>query len=363
MQIEFSKTIQHITEDSGTEISPVVMWEAFQARVPARRRRATGSSATSCTPREGTHDGHRPGRRRRRAPHRHRRGQRPDLGVRARPARDVRRRARRRRLRRARHRARRRGDRGAYVETRRRGDDGARPAGASASTRHHDRRAQGRARRPSSASTADAAGRSRTWPAPSRSATRVTTMASGELRIVRSRRRRVGRPASDSMSVGDCARVEASAADRRTPRSGVRAPPVDVAGRWPPVGARRHRRRGRSTRSRTAPADAPCARRDDHRRRRRPSILVRRRRSADGRRPAPPDEPLRPGCHRRRCLPGRHPSRPTPTRASTTCPAGGSTTARAGALLRDCRRRRGRRLPCRQVVRAATRLPDSDKAR
>ena len=30
MQIEFSKTIQHITEDSGTEISPVVMWEAFR---------------------------------------------------------------------------------------------------------------------------------------------------------------------------------------------------------------------------------------------------------------------------------------------------------------------------------------------
>jgi 2-isopropylmalate synthase len=31
MQIEFSKTIQHITEDSGTEISPAVMWEAFAA--------------------------------------------------------------------------------------------------------------------------------------------------------------------------------------------------------------------------------------------------------------------------------------------------------------------------------------------
>jgi 2-isopropylmalate synthase len=30
LQIEFSKTIQHITEDSGTEISPVRMWEAFQ---------------------------------------------------------------------------------------------------------------------------------------------------------------------------------------------------------------------------------------------------------------------------------------------------------------------------------------------
>ncbi|CAN5764588.1 2-isopropylmalate synthase [soil metagenome] len=30
MQIEFSRTIQHITEDSGTEITPTVMWEAFQ---------------------------------------------------------------------------------------------------------------------------------------------------------------------------------------------------------------------------------------------------------------------------------------------------------------------------------------------
>jgi 2-isopropylmalate synthase len=30
LQIEFSKTIQHITEDSGTEVSPVVMWDAFQ---------------------------------------------------------------------------------------------------------------------------------------------------------------------------------------------------------------------------------------------------------------------------------------------------------------------------------------------
>jgi 2-isopropylmalate synthase len=31
LQIEFSRTIQHITEDSGTEISPAVMWEAFRA--------------------------------------------------------------------------------------------------------------------------------------------------------------------------------------------------------------------------------------------------------------------------------------------------------------------------------------------
>ncbi|CAN5672366.1 2-isopropylmalate synthase [soil metagenome] len=31
MQIEFSKSIQHITEDSGTEISPMLMWETFEA--------------------------------------------------------------------------------------------------------------------------------------------------------------------------------------------------------------------------------------------------------------------------------------------------------------------------------------------
>ena len=31
LQIEFSKTIQHITEDLGTEISPTVMWDAFHA--------------------------------------------------------------------------------------------------------------------------------------------------------------------------------------------------------------------------------------------------------------------------------------------------------------------------------------------
>ncbi|MCU1396064.1 MAG: 2-isopropylmalate synthase [Ilumatobacteraceae bacterium] len=31
LQIEFSKTIQHITEDSGTEISPVIMWDTFRS--------------------------------------------------------------------------------------------------------------------------------------------------------------------------------------------------------------------------------------------------------------------------------------------------------------------------------------------
>jgi 2-isopropylmalate synthase len=32
LQIEFSKTIQAITEDTGTEISPAAMWEAFRAQ-------------------------------------------------------------------------------------------------------------------------------------------------------------------------------------------------------------------------------------------------------------------------------------------------------------------------------------------
>jgi len=32
LQIEFSKTIQHITEDSGTEITPDSMWASFQAK-------------------------------------------------------------------------------------------------------------------------------------------------------------------------------------------------------------------------------------------------------------------------------------------------------------------------------------------
>jgi 2-isopropylmalate synthase len=39
LQIEFSKTIQHITEDTGTEISPGVMWDAFQTEyLPAEPR-------------------------------------------------------------------------------------------------------------------------------------------------------------------------------------------------------------------------------------------------------------------------------------------------------------------------------------
>ncbi len=47
LQIEFSKTIQAITEDSGTEISPAAMWEAFQVRVPARQARPRAAAVTS----------------------------------------------------------------------------------------------------------------------------------------------------------------------------------------------------------------------------------------------------------------------------------------------------------------------------
>ena len=36
LQIEFSKAIQTITEDTGTEIQPAEMWDVVRARVPAR---------------------------------------------------------------------------------------------------------------------------------------------------------------------------------------------------------------------------------------------------------------------------------------------------------------------------------------
>ena len=49
LQIEFSKTIQHITEDSGTEISPIVMWDAFQSTYlpKAPRMRLSGHELRS----------------------------------------------------------------------------------------------------------------------------------------------------------------------------------------------------------------------------------------------------------------------------------------------------------------------------
>ena len=86
MQIEFSRMIYHITEDSAPR-SASVMWEAFRAEyLPPRS--GTRWSVTSCTPGvargRGQDDDHRPSRRRRPAPHGPRQWQRPDLGVRAR---------------------------------------------------------------------------------------------------------------------------------------------------------------------------------------------------------------------------------------------------------------------------------------
>ena len=51
LQIEFSKTIQHITEDTGTEISPILMWEEFQkAYLPTEPRfRLSGHELRSDT--------------------------------------------------------------------------------------------------------------------------------------------------------------------------------------------------------------------------------------------------------------------------------------------------------------------------
>ena len=58
LQIEFSKTIQHITEDSGTEISPGVMWDAFQAEylpeTPAFRLRSHELHTRTADGGEGT---------------------------------------------------------------------------------------------------------------------------------------------------------------------------------------------------------------------------------------------------------------------------------------------------------------------
>ena len=120
MQIEFSKTIQHITEDSGTEISPAVMWEAFQAEyLPASPRYTLVGHELHTAGRRGRDDDHRPGRRRRRHHTVTGEGSGP-ISAFVHGLRSVRRRPRRRRLRRARPRRRRRvpqAEAAAYVET------------------------------------------------------------------------------------------------------------------------------------------------------------------------------------------------------------------------------------------------------
>ena len=120
LQIEFSKTIQHITEDSGTEITPATMWGAFESEYlppePRYRLRShelhTESSDAAGRTRVTAQlevDGA--------ANDDHRRGRRAGRGVRERDRHPFRRGVRRRRLRRARDRPRCQCPGSAYVET------------------------------------------------------------------------------------------------------------------------------------------------------------------------------------------------------------------------------------------------------
>ena len=100
LQIEFSKTIQTITEDTGTEISPADMWAAFEAAYFPTDAPVQFLSHEAVTGKEGAKvtvqllvDGA--------APDGDRRRQRPHLGLRARPGQGPRHRDRRARLRRA----------------------------------------------------------------------------------------------------------------------------------------------------------------------------------------------------------------------------------------------------------------------
>ena len=77
LQIEFSKTIQAITEDTGTEIAPGAMWDAFEREyLPAEPRWSLRLARAGIRVGQRPHPHHRPARRRRRARHRGGRGQR-----------------------------------------------------------------------------------------------------------------------------------------------------------------------------------------------------------------------------------------------------------------------------------------------
>ena len=101
LQIEFSKTIQTITEDTGTDIPSPEIWAAFEGEYLDPEARGAAAHARDHDRREGL-DGHRAAPRRRRAPHAPRRRHRPAGGVRRRHPGRPRRGPRRRRLQRAR---------------------------------------------------------------------------------------------------------------------------------------------------------------------------------------------------------------------------------------------------------------------
>ena len=68
LQIEFSKTIQTITEDTGTEIEPADMWDDVHAASTCPSTRRSSCSRHETTTGDEGRDGHRPAARRRRAP-------------------------------------------------------------------------------------------------------------------------------------------------------------------------------------------------------------------------------------------------------------------------------------------------------
>ena len=81
LQVEFSRAIQHITEDTGTEISPTAMWATFtQEYLPEDP--PVHLLAHEVTHRRRHDQGHGPAVRRGRAPHGGRGGQRPHRRVR-----------------------------------------------------------------------------------------------------------------------------------------------------------------------------------------------------------------------------------------------------------------------------------------
>ena len=142
LQIEFSKVIQHVTEDTGTEISPLVMWDTFhdeylpdEPRFRLRTHELHTKEGRTKVSAQLEVDG---------APITLvGRGRRSGRGVRAGDRPTLRRRVRRRRLRRARDRSRQR-----CPSRRLRRDDQRQrrhQVGSRAGSEHHDRLASGRA--------------------------------------------------------------------------------------------------------------------------------------------------------------------------------------------------------------------------
>ena len=304
MQIEFSKTIQHITEDSGTEITPGRDVGGVPGRVPARPAALRARRPRAAHPRR-TGDGHRAGasstasttRCAARAADRSRRSSRA-CATSSPPTLDV--------VDYAEHAIGRGAEAtaAAYVETIA-GDDGESLVGHRHRSRHHDGRAQGGARRTRAPAALTARRRHRRW----RTDGRARLRSGGMLRRWF---RRLTRLALLTVAVGAVIAVRQLAARRRG------APELGPPATWPPL-ERGEPPVARGRRSRRCDYATVAMTRRRERRARAPSVTRRR---GSGRR--------RRRGWRRSTAPARSPtrSRPTPTPASTTSPAGASTTAR-----------------------------------